>query len=93
VFVVPKEGGFARHRGAGALRVDAEAHDFLLSGAREDLSIGVREFPTLGEVTLLCGDTGSSATRRTTPSSTSSPASTSPLCQRRVRQPAPKKLM
>jgi hypothetical protein len=32
--------------------------NFLLSGVREDLSIGVREFPTLGEVSLTNGDTG-----------------------------------
>ena len=32
--------------------------DFLLNGARSDLSIGTRQFPALGKVTLLNGDTG-----------------------------------
>jgi hypothetical protein len=42
----------------GVRKIGDGPDDFLLSGAREDLPIGVREFPTLGEVTLLNGDTG-----------------------------------
>jgi hypothetical protein len=43
---------------AGVRKIGDGPDDFLLSGAREDLPIGVREFPILGEVTLLNGDTG-----------------------------------
>jgi len=42
----------------GVRKIGDGPDDFLLNGAREDLPIGVREFPTLGEVTLLNGDTG-----------------------------------
>jgi hypothetical protein len=42
----------------GVRKIGDGPDDFLLSGAREDLPIGVREFPILGDVTLLNGDTG-----------------------------------
>jgi len=43
---------------AGVRKIGDGPDDFLLNGAREDLSIGVREFPALGAVSLLNGDTG-----------------------------------
>jgi len=43
---------------SGVRKIGDGAGDFLLSGSREDLSIGVREFPVLGEVSLVNGDTG-----------------------------------
>jgi len=43
---------------SGVRKVGDGPDDFLLNGAREDLPIGVREFPTLGVVSLLNGDTG-----------------------------------
>ena len=43
---------------AGVRKVGDGPDDFLLNGAREDVPIDVREFPALGEVTLLNGDTG-----------------------------------
>jgi len=43
---------------AGVRKVGDGPHDFLLNGAREDVPIDVREFPALGQVTLLNGDTG-----------------------------------
>lgn len=42
----------------GVRKIGDGPDDFLLNGAREDLPIGVREFPTLGVVTLVNGDTG-----------------------------------
>jgi hypothetical protein len=43
---------------SGVRKVGDGPDDFLLNGARADLPIGVREFPALGAVTLLNGDTG-----------------------------------
>lgn len=43
---------------AGVRKVGDGPDDFLLNGAREDVPIDVREFPALGVVTLLNGDTG-----------------------------------
>lgn len=42
----------------GVRKIGDGAEDFLLNGAREDLVTGTREFPALGTVTLLNGDTG-----------------------------------
>jgi hypothetical protein len=42
----------------GVRKIGDGPDDFLLNGTREDLRIGTREFPTLGQVTLLNGDTG-----------------------------------
>lgn len=42
----------------GVRKIGDGPDDFLLDGAREDVPIDVREFPVLGEVTLLNGDTG-----------------------------------
>jgi hypothetical protein len=42
----------------GVRKVGDGSDDFLLDGAREDVPIDVREFPVLGVVTLLNGDTG-----------------------------------
>jgi hypothetical protein len=42
----------------GVRKIGDGADDFLLNGKREDLVLGTREFPTLGTVTLLNGDTG-----------------------------------
>src|SRR5690606_38322133 len=42
----------------GVRKVGDGPDDFLLNGAREEVPIDVREFPALGEVTLLNGDTG-----------------------------------
>ncbi len=39
-------------------KVDAGAAGFLLNGARDDLTIALREFPILGDVIILDGDTG-----------------------------------
>jgi hypothetical protein len=43
---------------AGVRKLGDGPDDFLLNGAREDVPIDVREFPALGQVTLLNGDTG-----------------------------------
>jgi hypothetical protein len=43
---------------AGVRKIGDGPDDFLLNGAREDVPIDVREFPALGEITLLNGDTG-----------------------------------
>ncbi len=43
---------------SGVRKIGDGPDDFLLNGAREDLPIGVREFPALGTVTLINGDTG-----------------------------------
>jgi hypothetical protein len=43
---------------AGVRKIGDGPDDFLLDGAREDVPIDVREFPVLGAVTLLNGDTG-----------------------------------
>jgi hypothetical protein len=43
---------------AGVRKIGDGAEDFLINGVREDLSIGVPEFPALGEVSLVNGDTG-----------------------------------
>jgi hypothetical protein len=42
----------------GVRKIGDGAEDFLLNGVREDLVTGTREFPALGTVTLLNGDTG-----------------------------------
>jgi predicted phage baseplate assembly protein len=42
----------------GVRKIGDGPGDFLLNGAREDLPIGVREFPVLGAVTLVNGNTG-----------------------------------
>jgi hypothetical protein len=42
----------------GVRKIGDGPDDFLLNGVREDLPIGVREFPVLGQVTLVNGDTG-----------------------------------
>jgi hypothetical protein len=39
-------------------KVDAGATGFLLNGARDDLTIALREFPILGDVVIINGDTG-----------------------------------
>ncbi len=41
----------------GVRKIGDGPGDFLLNGAREDLPLGVREFPALGAVTLVNGDT------------------------------------
>lgn len=43
---------------AGVRKIGDGPDDFLLNGAKEDVPIDVREFPALGTVTLLNGDTG-----------------------------------
>jgi hypothetical protein len=43
---------------AGVRKIGDGPGDFLLNGAREDLPIGVREFPALGSVALVNGNTG-----------------------------------
>lgn len=43
---------------AGIRKVGAGAADFLLNGSRADLAISTKEFPKLGTVTLVNGDTG-----------------------------------
>ncbi len=43
---------------SGVRKVGDGPDDFLLNGAREDVPIDGREFPALGQVTLLNGDTG-----------------------------------
>jgi len=43
---------------AGVRKIGAGPADFMLNGARADLVLGTREFPALGAVTLLSGDTG-----------------------------------
>lgn len=43
---------------SGVRKIGDGPGDFLLNGAREDLEIGTREFPTLGAVTTINGDTG-----------------------------------
>jgi hypothetical protein len=42
----------------GVRKIGDGPDDFLLNGAREDVPIDVREFPALGQLTLLNGDTG-----------------------------------
>ena len=42
----------------GVRKIGDGPEDFLLNGAREDLAIGMREFPTLGTITLVNGATG-----------------------------------
>jgi predicted phage baseplate assembly protein len=42
----------------GVRKVGAGPDGFQLNGAREDLPLGAREFPVLGDVTLVNGDTG-----------------------------------
>ena len=42
----------------GVRKIGDRPEDFLLNGNRDDLPIGTREFPTLGLVTLVSGDTG-----------------------------------
>lgn len=42
----------------GIRKIGDGPDDFLLNGAREDVLIDVREFPTLGQITLLNGETG-----------------------------------
>ena len=39
-------------------KVDPGASGFLLNGARDDLTIALREFPKLGDVVIINGDTG-----------------------------------
>lgn len=41
----------------GVRKIGDGPADFLMKGAREDLVLGTREFPTLGQVTLINGDT------------------------------------
>jgi hypothetical protein len=43
---------------SGIRKIGDAPGDFLLDGAREGVPVGVREFPVLGKVTLLNGDTG-----------------------------------
>ena len=45
------------HDVAGVRKIGDGPSDFLLNGAREDLELGTRDFPTLGRVTLTNGDT------------------------------------
>ncbi len=40
-------------------KVDAGVSGFLLNGARDDVTIALREFPILGTVSIIDGDTGS----------------------------------
>jgi hypothetical protein len=42
---------------AGVRKIGDGPDDFLLNGARADLLLGTREFPALGQVTLVSGDT------------------------------------
>ena len=42
----------------GVRKIGDRPEDFILNGAREDLPLGTREFPVLGQVTLLNGGTG-----------------------------------
>jgi hypothetical protein len=42
---------------AGVRKIGDGPGDFLLNGAREDVALGAREFPTLGKVALVNGDT------------------------------------
>jgi Baseplate J-like protein len=42
---------------AGVRKIGDGSADFLMNGAREDLRLGTREFPALGQVTLINGDT------------------------------------
>jgi hypothetical protein len=42
---------------AGVRKIGDGPDDFLLNGAREDLVLGTREFPALGQVTLVNGNT------------------------------------
>jgi hypothetical protein len=42
---------------AGIRKIGDRPDDFLLNGAREDLVLGTREFPALGQVTLVNGNT------------------------------------
>ena len=42
----------------GVRKIGDGPEDFLLNGNRDDLPMGTREFPTLGLVTLVSGDTG-----------------------------------
>jgi hypothetical protein len=46
------------HDVPGVRKIGDKPGDFLLNGAREDVPIETRQFPTLGAVTLLNGDTG-----------------------------------
>ncbi len=43
---------------AGILKVDPNANGLLLNGKRADIAIGLRQFPKLGTVTLIDGNTG-----------------------------------
>lgn len=49
VFNVVRDAGAT----AGIRKIDSGATGFLLNGAREDVAIGARQFPTLGTVTLI----------------------------------------
>ncbi|HYM97441.1 MAG TPA: baseplate J/gp47 family protein [Candidatus Sulfotelmatobacter sp.] len=46
------------HDVPGVRKIGDGPDDFLLNGARQDLPLGTREFPALGQVTLINGDTG-----------------------------------
>jgi hypothetical protein len=46
------------HDVAGVRKIGDGSEDFLLNGARADVPLGAREFPVLGQLTLLNGDTG-----------------------------------
>lgn len=43
---------------AGVRKIDPGSHGFLLNGTRADVTLKLREFPRLGAVTLVDGDTG-----------------------------------
>jgi hypothetical protein len=42
----------------GVLRIGSAANDFLLNGARTDVPIAQKQFPVLGTVVIVDGDTG-----------------------------------
>jgi predicted phage baseplate assembly protein len=44
--------------GAGVRKLGAKHGDFALNGAHADVALDLREFPTLGQITLVNGDTG-----------------------------------
>jgi hypothetical protein len=46
------------HDVPGVRKIGDGPDDFLLNGARADIPLGTREFPALGKVTLINGDTG-----------------------------------
>jgi hypothetical protein len=46
------------HDVPGVRKIGDGLDDFLLNGARSDIPLGTREFPALGKVTLVNGDTG-----------------------------------